>query len=134
MEDLKEMYRELSKEVRSIADRVTRGEQNRTNDREVFQSFKSEEFGAVKNELHAVRVEMKEMRNETIRKHDELRKDNDTKHEELRVGQLALRDLVVEFKEESVARTSQISLVIAKWMGGGLVLLALGQVAINKFF
>lgn len=95
---------------------LIRLQQDVLNDRQNFRAFKTDEHNSFKTDINA-RFDA------FAREQASQRADHERKHNEL-------RDLILESKEEAAL----IRLIIAKWMGGGIVLLALGQVAISKFF
>lgn len=75
-----------------IRDRLARAEQDIKNHKENFSSFKADDFGSLKREVHS-------MRNELNTKIDEL------------------RDLLIEVKEISDQRVHAINVTMAKWVG-----------------
>lgn len=91
-----------------LRDRLARAEQDIKNHKENFQSFKADDFGALKSEVHT-------MRQEFNRKLDEL------------------RTMVSELNESMQERTNAINLTMAKWAGGLTVLVAVAQ-ALAKHF
>lgn len=92
-----------------IRDRLARTEQNHINLKENFASFKSDDFGALKREVHSMRGEL------------------NTKIDDL-------HELTAAIKDDMTERTHGINMLLAKWTGGFAVLLFIGEFAAKKFF
>jgi len=91
-----------------LRDRLARAEQDIKNHKENFQSFKNDDFGGLKREVHSMRDEF----NEKLDK---------------------LLDLLTDFKDKQDEKIGTINLTMAKWMGAGAVLIFVGQIILNKF-
>lgn len=91
-----------------IRDRLARAEQDIKNAKENFNTFKTDDFGSLKREVHSMRGEL----NEKI----------DTMLEKLN----ALNEAMQE-------KTTAINLTLAKWLGAGGVLIFIGQFLLDKF-
>lgn len=95
--------------MEDLRDRLARAEQDIKNHKENFQSFKADDFGSLKNEVHT-------MRQEFNRKLDDM------------------RSLLNSINENLQTKTNAINLTMAKWAGGITVLVAVGQFVANRFF
>lgn len=87
----------MADNIDDIRDRLARAEQDIKNAKENFTAFKSDDFGALKNEVHSMRSEL----NDKI-------------------------DVLLE-------KVGAINLTMAKWLGGGTVLIFFAELALKKF-
>lgn len=92
-----------------VRDRLARAEQDIKNQKENFQSFKSDDFGSLKREVHSMRNEL------------------NIKIDELHTLMSVIRDSVQE-------RTNAINLTIAKWTGALGVIALIFNFAAKRFF
>lgn len=92
-----------------VRDRLARAEQDIKNHKENFQSFKSDEFAALKAEVHAMRSEFNSKLDSLLAKLSKL-------------------------SDDMQSRTSAINVTIAKWAGGLTVLVAIYQTVAKHFF
>ena len=90
-----------------IRERLVRAEQDIKNHRENFASFKQEDFGALKKEVHAMRGEL----------NDQLKE---------------LRELMLSIKDQANEKTNSINLLLAKWTGGLGVAMFVLQIVLKK--
>ena len=93
--------------VADIKDRLARVEQDLKNQKENFTNFKVEDFNALKLEVHGMRSELN-AKIDTVLK------------------------TLSSFKDEARENITKINLTMAKWMGGGAVVIFLVEVIIKK--
>lgn len=92
-----------------IRDRLARAEQDIKNSKENFHSFKAEDFGSLKREVHAMRGELNDKIDTIIE------------------NQNAMKEALNE-------RVAAINIMIAKWAGALGVLIFIGKIAFEKLF
>lgn len=96
-------------ETNDLRDRLARAEQDIKNHKENFSSFKADDFGSLKKEVHTMRGELNQ-------KIDDL------------------HELASSIKEDMTERTHQINMMLAKWTGGFMVVMFVGEFLAKKLF
>jgi predicted nuclease with TOPRIM domain len=95
------------KQQEDLRDRLTRAEQDIKNHKENFAMFKSDDFGALKREVHSMRGEFNEKLDRLL-------------------------EMFGDFKSKQDEKISQINLTMAKWSGAAMVMFFIIQLVIEK--